>query len=53
MVDTEELLAIGGLMISSLPPIVSKPSAKSSFMTGILITVVSLPVIDISFDICL
>ena len=50
MVDADELL--GGLMISSFPPIVSKPSAKSSFMTGILTTIVSLPVIDINFDIC-
>ena len=51
MMDADELF--GGLMISSFPPIISKPSAKSSFMTGILIIVVSLPVIDINFDICL
>ena len=52
MVDAVEL--VGGFMISSLPPMCSKPSAKSSFMIGMLITVVPLLKLDfeISLDIC-
>ena len=51
MIDAVELFV--GLMISNLPPNSSKPSATSSFITGTLITVVSLPLIVICLDICL
>ena len=51
MKDGVELF--GGLMISNFPPIISNPSAKSSFRTGMLITAeVSLPDIDNNFDVC-
>ena len=51
MVDADELF--GGLMISSLPPMVSKPSARPSFMIEMFIVIlVWLPIIEIRSDIC-